>query len=74
VLLLFLPLLQSALFAGFTAVWTYFCVYLVSSGSVDTHVDAVTGVSFKTISYDSQAKNAIYFLVFVWFWRFFYSE
>jgi len=68
VLLLFLPLLQSALFAGFTAVWTYFCVYLVSSGSVDTHVDAVTGMSFKTISYDSQAKNAIYFLVFVWFW------
>ena len=69
VLLCLLPLLQTALFVAFTAVWTYFCVYLISSGSVTTHVEATSGLSYKTLSFDSKAKNAIIFLLFVWFWR-----
>lgn len=69
VLLCLLPLVQTALFVGFTAIWCLFCVYLVSSGTVITHVDASTGLSYKTMSFDSRAKDAIMFMVFVWFWR-----
>jgi hypothetical protein len=69
VLLCLLPLVQTALFVGFTAIWCLYCVYLVSSGTMNTHVDASTGLSYKTMSFDSHAKDAILFLVFVWFWR-----
>ena len=73
VLLCLLPLVQTALFVGFTAIWCLFCEYLVSSGTVVTHVDTSTGLSYKTMSFDSHAKDAIMFMVFVWFWRFLLS-
>jgi hypothetical protein len=64
-----MPLFQTSLFVAFTALWLYFSLYLVSSGTVHTHVDELSGISYKSVSYDSHAREAILFLVFVWLWR-----
>jgi hypothetical protein len=67
-LLLFMPFFQVLLFAGFTALWLYYCIYLISSGTVVNHTDSVTGFSYHTISYDKHSQQAIFLMVFIWFW------
>lgn len=67
-LLCFLPILQTIVFAGFTALWMYYCFYLVSSGDVTTYTDSLTGLSYKTISYDLYTQRAIIFMLFAWLW------
>jgi choline transporter-like protein 2/4/5 len=67
-LLALLPFLQTMFFAGFTALWMFYCVYLVSSGDIDTVTDSITGFSFKTISYDRYCQRAILFMFFAWLW------
>lgn len=62
------PVLQTMLFAGFSCLWMYYCVYLVSSGDINTHVDDTTGLTFKTVDFDKNTQHAIVFMVFGWFW------
>jgi hypothetical protein len=67
-LLFLFPLIQTAIFAGFTCLWLYYTIYLVSSGQIVTHVDSVTGFSYKTIEYNENSKRAIVFMIFIWLW------
>lgn len=66
--LYFLPLIKLVIFAGFTALWMYYCFYLVSSGDIITHYDDTTGLSYKTISYNQYTRHAIIFMLFAWLW------
>eukprot|EP00981_Chlorochromonas_danica_P011443 scaffold4011_cov197-Ochromonas_danica.AAC.25 len=67
-LLCLMPMLQTVCFGGFTAIWMLFAVYLVSSGDITTHVDGLTGFSYKTMEYDLNAQRAIIFMLFAWLW------
>jgi hypothetical protein len=67
-LLFLFPLIQTAIFAGFTCLWLYYTIYLVSSGQIITHVDSITGFSYKTIEYNENSKRAIVFMIFIWLW------
>ncbi len=67
-LLALLPFLQTIFFAGFTSLWMCYCIYLVSSGDVNTVTDDITGFSYKTISYDKYCQRAIIFMLFAWLW------
>jgi choline transporter-like protein 2/4/5 len=37
------------------------------AGDLETHT-AAGGITYKTIHYDDNARNAIIFMVFMWFW------
>jgi hypothetical protein len=62
------PFLQTSLFAGVTAVWMTFSLYLCSAGDITTHTDAVTGLSYKTVSFSLYAQRAMFLLLFSWLW------
>lgn len=67
-LLCFLPFAQVVLFAGTTALWLYWGVYLVSSADIGSYTDPTTGFSIAVLSFDVHCKRAVLFLVFGWFW------
>lgn len=67
-LLCMLPFIQTCIFAAFTCIWLLYCIYLVSSGTVETAVDTTTGFSYKYVEYNTHAKQAIVFQLFIWFW------
>lgn len=67
-LLCFFPIIQSALFGGFTALWTIYSIYLVSSGTLNIETDPITGVQYKKLSYDKNSRHAMVFIFFVWIW------
>lgn len=73
-LICFMPMLQTCAFAAFTALWMLFSVYLVSSGTLTTHTDSLTGYSYKSIDYDTATQRAILFMVFAWLWSIGYIE
>lgn len=62
------PALQTCVFVGFTALWMLFCVFLVTSGDITTTTDAITGISYQTVSYNTNTQRAIAFMLFVWGW------
>jgi Plasma-membrane choline transporter len=74
-LLCFFPLLQVIVCATFTAIWAIFFFYLASSGTVivQTSTDA-SSIDYKSVSYDDNAKHAIIFMVFGWFWNVVFLE
>jgi hypothetical protein len=74
-LLCFFPLLQVIVCATFTAIWAIFFFYLASSGTVivQTSTDA-SSINYKSISYEKDAKHAIIFMVFGWFWNVVFLE
>eukprot|EP01038_Epipyxis_sp_PR26KG_P006534 gene6534-8977_t len=67
-ILCLLPFLQTVIFAGFSSLWMCYCIYLVSAGTPVTHTDQITGLAYKTISYNLTSQRAILFMFFCWFW------
>lgn len=63
----FFPAIQLLGVTGFFIVWLIFSLYLVSSGELETHT-TVGGITYKTIHYDQNARKAIIFMLFMWFW------
>lgn len=68
VMLPLLLLLQVVLFIGFTAIWLWYTVYLVSSADIITKYDSTTGSSYKELEYTDRSKQAIFFMFFIWLW------
>jgi choline transporter-like protein 2/4/5 len=69
-----IPIWQTILFAGVTALWLYFGIYLVSSADIGTVTDPVTKLTFTTLSFDVHCKRAIIYLVGSWFWTIAFIE
>jgi choline transporter-like protein 2/4/5 len=62
------PLIQTAIFVAVTILCVYYCVYLVSAGTVTNYTDVDTGESYKAIDYDDETRNAAVLVGFSWLW------
>ncbi|RYG66411.1 CTL/SLC44 family protein [archaeon] len=67
-LICFLPLLQTALYVGVTAVLLLYAVYLATSGQVHTVTDSITGISYSYLTLDVPTQRAMVLVCFTWLW------
>eukprot|EP01031_Cornospumella_fuschlensis_P029737 gene29737-35905_t len=67
-LICFLPLLQTALYVGVTAVLLLYAVFLATSGQVHTATDSATGISYSYLTLDVPTQRAMVLVCFAWLW------
>lgn len=67
-LLCFFPLIYSLLFAGVTALWMVYSIYLASAGNEVTVTDPITSISYVHMEYDDNSRWAMLYLLFCWLW------